>query len=112
MAIARLAVPSVNVDFALKDKIYNALKQAIVSMNVDAYIEELRIDKRQLARDLGVSRTPHPRGDSSSGARGLRAHGAAKGRICCSQDQKANLGNDHGMGGARRHGRTFNHVER
>ncbi|MFQ5757569.1 MAG: GntR family transcriptional regulator [Acidiferrobacterales bacterium] len=58
MAIARLDVPSVNVDFALKDKIYNALKQAIVSMNVDAHIEEPRLDKRQLAQDLGVSRTP------------------------------------------------------
>lgn len=58
MAIARLDVPSVNVDFVLRDKIYSALKQAIVSMNVDTHIEELRLDKRQLARDLGVSRTP------------------------------------------------------
>jgi DNA-binding GntR family transcriptional regulator len=58
MAIARLDVPSVNVDFVLKDKVYNALKQAIVSMNVDAHIEEPRLDKRQLAQDLGVSRTP------------------------------------------------------
>ena len=58
MAIARLDVPFVNVDLVLRDKIYNALKQAIVSMNVDAHIEEPRLDKRQLARDLGVSRTP------------------------------------------------------
>ncbi len=49
MAIARLDVPSVNVDFVLKDKIYNALKQAIVSMNVDAHIEELRIDNHRSA---------------------------------------------------------------
>lgn len=58
MAIARLDVSSVKVDFVLKDKIYSALKQAIVSMNVDTDIEEPRLDKRQLARDLGVSRTP------------------------------------------------------
>lgn len=58
MAIARLDVPPVKVDFVLKDEIYNALKQAIVSMNVDAHIEEPRLDKCQLARDLGVSRTP------------------------------------------------------
>lgn len=58
MAIARLEVSPVNVDFVLKDKIYDALKHAIVSMNVYAHPEEPRLDKRQLAKDLGVSRTP------------------------------------------------------
>ncbi len=58
MAVARLEVQPVNLDFVLKDKIYEALKQAIVSMNVYAHPEEPRLDKRQLARDLGVSRTP------------------------------------------------------
>lgn len=58
MAIARLEVRPVNVDYVLKDKIYDALKQAIVSMNVYAHPEEPRLDKRQLAKDLGVSRTP------------------------------------------------------
>ncbi len=65
MAIARLDVPSVNVDFVLKDKIYNALKQAIVSMNVDTHIEEPRLDKRQLAQDLRGESYPYPRSDSS-----------------------------------------------
>jgi DNA-binding GntR family transcriptional regulator len=58
MPIARLEVHPVNVDFVLKDKIYDALKQAIVSMNAYAHAEEPRLDKRQLAKDLGVSRTP------------------------------------------------------
>ena len=58
MGIAKLQVQPINVDFVLKDKIYDALKQAIVSMNVYAHPDEPRLDKRQLSKDLGVSRTP------------------------------------------------------
>ncbi|MFQ5994813.1 MAG: GntR family transcriptional regulator [Acidiferrobacterales bacterium] len=58
MSTAKLKVEPVDVDFVLKDKIYDALKQAIVAVNVYAHPEEPRLDKRQLAQDLGVSRTP------------------------------------------------------
>lgn len=58
MGIAKLEVQPIHVDFVLKDKIYDALKQAIVSMNVYAHADEPRLDKRQLSKDLGVSRTP------------------------------------------------------
>ncbi len=58
MPLARLEVQPVNIDFVLKDRIYEALKHAIVAMNVYAHPEEPRLDKRQLAKDLGVSRTP------------------------------------------------------
>ena len=59
IAKAKLEVEPINsIDFVLQDKIYNALKQAIVSMNVYAQPDEPRLDKHQLAKDLGVSRTP------------------------------------------------------
>ena len=58
MGIAKLEVQPIHVDFVLKDKIYDALKRAIVSMNVYAHPDEPRLDKRQLSKDLGVSRTP------------------------------------------------------
>lgn len=58
MATTKLNVEPINVDFVLKDKIYQALKQAIVAVNVYAHPEEPRLDKRQLSKDLGVSRTP------------------------------------------------------
>lgn len=59
MAIAKLEVqPIDHIDVVLQDKIYNALKQAIVSMNVYAHPDEPRLDKHQLAKDFGVSRTP------------------------------------------------------
>jgi DNA-binding GntR family transcriptional regulator len=55
---ARLAVEPLDVNFSLRDKVYDAMKQAIMSMNIYATREELRLDERQLAADLGVSRTP------------------------------------------------------
>ena len=58
MATARLAVQPVEVNFALKDKVYDALKSAVTAMNIYAEAEEPRLDERQLSEDLGVSRTP------------------------------------------------------
>lgn len=51
-------VQPLEVNFSLKDKVYDALKQAIMSMNIYASREELRLDERELAHGLGVSRTP------------------------------------------------------
>jgi DNA-binding GntR family transcriptional regulator len=36
----------------------DAIKQAITEMNIYDHPEEIRLDERQLSRDLGVSRTP------------------------------------------------------
>jgi len=54
----RPALQPVDVNFNLKDKIYDALKETITSMNIYAGDEEPRLDERQLSEDLGVSRTP------------------------------------------------------
>jgi DNA-binding GntR family transcriptional regulator len=54
----RAFVQPIEVNTSLKDKTYDALKQAITSMNIYAEAEELRLDERQLSEDLGVSRTP------------------------------------------------------
>jgi DNA-binding GntR family transcriptional regulator len=40
------------------DRAYLALKDVIVSLNVYGQSGEVRLDERQLAQDLGVSRTP------------------------------------------------------
>jgi DNA-binding GntR family transcriptional regulator len=40
------------------DRAYTALKDVIVSLSVYEQPSEVRLDERQLARDLGVSRTP------------------------------------------------------
>lgn len=56
--MAKLNVQPLDVNFSLKDKVYDALRLAIMSMDIYASSEELRLDERQLAEDLGVSRTP------------------------------------------------------
>jgi DNA-binding GntR family transcriptional regulator len=58
MATAKLNVEPIDVNFVLKDKIYDALKQAITAMNIYAEPSEPRLDERQLSLELGVSRTP------------------------------------------------------
>ena len=58
MAPARLAVEPIDTSFSFKNKAYDALKQAIVSMNIYGSAGDLRLDERQLARDFGISRTP------------------------------------------------------
>ncbi len=58
MHTAELDLQPVGTDFVLKDQIYDALKQAITSVNVYATPGEQRLNKRQLAQALRVSRTP------------------------------------------------------
>ena len=47
-----------SVDVVLKDKVYDALKGAILSMDIYAEEDTPKLDERRLAEDLGVSRTP------------------------------------------------------
>lgn len=58
MMNVRLALEPVDASYVLKDKVYDALKQAITAMNIYAHKSEIRLDERQLSQDLGVSRTP------------------------------------------------------
>ena len=53
-----LQVESLKPDTGLKDKVYVALKGAIVQMDVYSGDEPPKLDERQLADQLGVSRTP------------------------------------------------------
>jgi DNA-binding GntR family transcriptional regulator len=48
----------INVNIVLKDKVYDALKRAITSMDIYADETPPRLDERRLAEELGVSRTP------------------------------------------------------
>jgi DNA-binding GntR family transcriptional regulator len=47
-----------NVNAVLKDKVYDALKTAILAMDIYAGEEAPKLDEKQLAENLGVSRTP------------------------------------------------------
>lgn len=58
MSTAKLLIKPIDVNFVLKDKVYEGLKSAILSMNVYADPGETRLDERQLSEEFGVSRTP------------------------------------------------------
>lgn len=56
MATVSLELERVEDGFVLRNRIYESLKKAILS--VDIYSDDFRLDERRLAEDLGVSRTP------------------------------------------------------
>jgi len=58
MAKQDIKLRPLNVDVVLKDKVYEALKGAILAMDIYADDEAPKLDERRLAEDLGVSRTP------------------------------------------------------
>ena len=58
MATAQFKVRPVQTSVALKDKVYHALREAIMSMDIYGGEEPPKLDERRLAEELGVSRTP------------------------------------------------------
>lgn len=57
-AAARIAIAPLDDVSTFKDRAYAALKDVIVSLDVYDGPNEVRLDERRLAQDLGVSRTP------------------------------------------------------
>jgi len=55
---ARLSLAPLADTATFADRAYLALKDVIVSLNIYEQPGEVRLDERQLAQDLGVSRTP------------------------------------------------------
>ena len=55
---ARLVVAPIDSRETFKDKAYTALRHVIVSSDIYRSRTDIRLDERQLASDLGVSRTP------------------------------------------------------
>ena len=53
-----LKLQPLNVNSVLKDRVYDALKTAISSMDIYADEDTPKLDERRLAEELGVSRTP------------------------------------------------------
>jgi DNA-binding GntR family transcriptional regulator len=56
--LATLRVEPLDAGMGLRRLACTAIKRAITEMNIYDHPEEIRLDERQLSRDLGVSRTP------------------------------------------------------
>ena len=57
-APARIALARLDDTSTFADRAYTALKDVIVSLNIYDHPSEVRLDERQMASDLGISRTP------------------------------------------------------
>src|SRR5690349_22895676 len=55
---ARVVLAPLEDTSTFADRAYAALKDTIISLNVYEQQDEVRLDERQLASDLGISRTP------------------------------------------------------
>jgi DNA-binding GntR family transcriptional regulator len=53
-----LTLAPLDANVSIGDRVYTALKEAIMAADIYAQREEIRLDERQLSRALGVSRTP------------------------------------------------------
>src|SRR4030095_4495502 len=58
VADTHLKIASIGEGLSLKARAYDALKSAILNMNIYADEAELRLDERDLSQRFGVSRTP------------------------------------------------------
>jgi DNA-binding GntR family transcriptional regulator len=54
----RLAIEPIDTSSSFKNQAYEALKGVIMAMDVYRSRDDIRLDERQLAQELGVSRTP------------------------------------------------------
>lgn len=54
----RLRIEPLDVNAGLRKRVCEAIKRAITEMDIYGRPEDIRLDERQLAEDLGVSRTP------------------------------------------------------
>ncbi|MEM1201314.1 MAG: GntR family transcriptional regulator [Pseudomonadota bacterium] len=54
----KLTLKPVDLNFSLKDHIYEVLKDGITSMNIYAEGADLRLEERKMSEELGISRTP------------------------------------------------------
>src|SRR5437762_8753524 len=58
MADADIAIVRIAPETSFKNKAYEALKEAILKMDIYATPEQVMLDERALSERLGVSRTP------------------------------------------------------
>lgn len=56
--VARIALAPLEDTSTFADRAYTALRDVIVRLNIYDQAEDVRLDERQLASDLGISRTP------------------------------------------------------
>ena len=96
MSIADHLSP-ISVNFTLKDHTYDVLRQAILGMNIYHPDVDLRLDERNLAEQLGISRTPIREALARLSQDGLVMILTQR-CLCRAQNPPRNYGYDHYVG--------------
>ena len=89
---------------SFRDQAYAALKQAIQDADIYAQPAEIRLDERQLAEALGVSRTPIREAMTLLEQEGFLRTEPRRGVLHRPQDEEADHRDDRDVGSAREHG--------
>ena len=88
----------VAINFTLKDHIYEVLRDSILQIDIYDTEQELRLDERKLAEQLGISRTPIREALARLAQDGLVEIIPRKGVFHPSQIAPGNSRHDHHLG--------------
>ena len=108
---ARVVVAPLGDTSTFADRAYTVLKDTIVSLNVYEQPDEARLDERQLASDLGISRTPVREAMAQLEREGFVRSVPRRGVYVVRKTARGDR-NDHRLGGAGEHGGAPHHQER
>ena len=99
-----LDVPRLDTSTSFRKEAYAALKRAITAMDIYDHPHEIRLDERRLSDGLGVSRTPIREAMTLLEQEGFVRTRPRRGIFVVRKIEARDRRDDHGHGGARKHG--------
>ena len=112
MAEADIAIVRIAPETSFKNKAYEALKEAILKMDIYATPEPVMLDERALSERLGVSRTPIREAIAMLEQDGFVKTVPRRGIIVVRRTKSRDRRHDPRLGGAREHGGAPDHDHR
>src|SRR6516162_10823602 len=109
MAEADIAIVRIAPETSFKNKAYEALKEAILKMDIYATPEPVMLDERALSERLGVSRTPIREAIAMLEQDGFVRTVPRRGHHRGAADQERDRRHDPRLGCAREHGGAADH---
>ena len=112
MAEAEIAIVRIAPETSFKNKAYEALKEAILKMDIYSTPEPVMLDERALSERLGVSRTPIREAIAMLEQDGFVKTVPRRGIMVVRRTKSRNRRHDPRLGRAREHGCTPHHHHR
>ncbi len=112
MSEADIAIVRIAPETSFKTKAYEALKEAILKMDIYTSPDPVMLDERALSERLGVSRTPIREAIAMLEQDGFVKTVPRRGIVVVSKHQDRDRRHDPRLGGAGEHGRASDHDHR